>query len=164
MARIGILLSVNPKAAPTLEKNPYNGMDQREANIEQNKEFSVQHRAVYWDTNFPGHKKINRDIFTFPTFCYFYESTRRGITYKAVLERVLYREELLLNQQEQRFVPEWRIQCLTGSYRGEKHEPSLNWLKVKKFERVIPFSPRELEKQDGSPCRGLRFAYVKELY
>jgi len=183
MPRVGILIPFRFKQS----NNPEDAMDPREADIGENIKYAYRFEAVYWDLNvLTGicKKEIKKQKgITFPTCCYFYDArsdspTYKKVAYKAKLVEAYCLGELKKMPDEQKFIPNWRSQCINGKWTAkndwvvkahpewieEHHKPSKLWIKLTNFEELNPpLEINDFRKWDGSQLKGVRGAYIKCL-
>jgi len=117
-----------------------NEMKLEEAEIERHKRFAENRGAVYWDVKWLCREKVSTG--------YLYVSDEKAITWKVKIEEIITLDELKDRREKaQTYVPNWRMQCLTGLENGEPHPTSPTWIKIKEFIRLQnPISPRMMKK------------------
>lgn len=124
---------------------PLTRMHECEAMITPHIGYIEEYGAIYFDANWKppklslptiGYIYIGRDVPDAPS------NLRGKISYRVKIERILTRNELLNDSNEQKYVPFWRYQCLhgvwprTSPFAGQKHEPSEYWLKITEIKRL----------------------------
>lgn len=110
-----------------------------EGNIELHQEILDHQKYVYWDSS-PSRRKRLENVTGF-----IYNTAVGKVTHKCKVEKMIDRDELLKNPDEQFFVPYFRKQCLYGESPDEdEHEPSETWIKISKIEKLD--SPKELKE------------------
>ena len=134
--------------------NPNAVNDSREADPELHRTMLESQEAVYWDS-MPRRRGL-----TGPLDGYIY--IHGLVRYRCVVDEVLTLERLLERQDEDRYVPEFRRQCLFGQYPdGTPHPRSNTWIRVSRIDPLDP--PLELScfrKWNGEELRRVQGGIV----
>jgi len=139
---LAIVWPANPLAEPD--------MLPEEADPEAHRVITESTGAVYWDS------AKNANELRGPLNGYIY--IRGAIRYRCRVAHVIHRETLLQMKDEQRYVPEFRYQCLFGQFRdGREHEPSRTWIKILGVEELRnPIEIQDVARWNGQPLRAVR--------
>jgi hypothetical protein len=123
---MAILWAANPRVAgPDI---PF-----EETDVDSNKKLIDERGAVYWDSS------AKRNEIRRPLNGYIYHAGEHRVKYKCRLECMISLETLLNEKHEHRYVPQFRMQCLTGRLPNRKpHKRSETWIKILK---ICPLKP-----------------------
>ncbi len=132
-------------------------MPREEADVEENLRFLRINGGVFWDT------AARRKELMGPFEGYIYNTLPIGkVEWKCIIEFVINRDRLLGMVDQHRYIPSFRMQCLTGHFRdGRRHDPSPTWIKILDFEKLRnPLDLQDFEKLDGTPVENVRGGFV----
>jgi len=150
-----LLWSVNPKKA----RRHGTSLKREETSVEKHIEVLQEKGAVYWDLARPVKEELKG-----PFDGYIFNVEKHVAEYKCRIDWVIESDTLVGMEQEQKYIPCFRKECLTGA---EGHKKSPTWIKISKIEKLdkpLILGSFSLKK-NGRPVKTppQNFFYIEEL-